>query len=255
MSNERTPFLKALVGSHNYNLQVPSSDRDYKFFVLPSFDDMFTNRDITKSFKAENGNDMEYKDARHLPYLWWKSNVNFTEVLFSNDLIVFPDTEKYVKKLLEMKEDIARMNLAYLHKSSRSMINTRRKVAQRNYENGKTNYDSNGDQLLVKGIVQPWGKEMMSAFRIGDFFVRYHENDFSDFKAAISYSDKERNKLLSFRNEEMSFQDAWGLVQEKEQELESITFEYSEEEGLKTKELVESIIKEAVMENLKNEIN
>ncbi|MEK1828936.1 hypothetical protein AAAC51_07255 [Priestia megaterium] len=82
---ERTHFLKALVGSHNYNLNVPESDKDYKFFVLPTFDDMMHNRDFKESYK-EDGNDFEYKDARMLTELWWKSNVNFIEVLFLKTL-------------------------------------------------------------------------------------------------------------------------------------------------------------------------
>lgn len=251
MSNKRTPFLKALVGSHNYNLQVPSSDMDYKLFVLPLFEDMFANRDIAKSFTADNGDDVEYKDARQLSYLWWKSNVNFTEVLFSNDLVFSQEVEKHVKKLLDKKEEIARMNLPYLHKSSLGMIRTKLRLAQRNYENGLIRYDENGKQSIVKGISAPWGKEMMGAYRIGDFFMRYYNNGFTDFKAAMTYSDEERVKLLAFKNEEMSYEDALAMVKEKEQELLDVVFTYDEEDGLKTKEFVESVLKEAVMEDLK----
>ena len=31
----RTVAFKSLVGSHNYNLNTPESDKDYKVFVLP----------------------------------------------------------------------------------------------------------------------------------------------------------------------------------------------------------------------------
>jgi len=162
-----------------------------------------------------------------------------------------PEVEHHVKKLLEKKDEIARMNLPYLHKSSLGMIRTKLRLAQRNYENGLPHYDASGKPLTVKGIAAPWGKEMMGAYRIGDFFMRYYKNGFTDFKAAMTYSDEERVKLLAFRNEEMPYEEALAMVKEKEQELLDVVFTYDEEEGLKTKEFVESVLKEAVMEDLK----
>ena len=47
--NNRVPVLKALVGSHNYNLNTPESDKDYKLFVLPTFDDLYSREDYTAS--------------------------------------------------------------------------------------------------------------------------------------------------------------------------------------------------------------
>lgn len=39
--DHRIVVLKALVGSHNYNLNTESSDKDYKYFVLPTLDDLY----------------------------------------------------------------------------------------------------------------------------------------------------------------------------------------------------------------------
>ena len=39
--DHRIAVLKALVGSHNYNLNTESSDKDYKYFVLPTLDDLY----------------------------------------------------------------------------------------------------------------------------------------------------------------------------------------------------------------------
>ena len=41
---ERKVVFKALVGSHNYNLNDETSDKDYKYFVLPTFDDLYTGK-------------------------------------------------------------------------------------------------------------------------------------------------------------------------------------------------------------------
>lgn len=244
---ERTPFLKALVGSHNYNLQVPESDKDYKLFVLPTYDDMFTNRDFAKSYTPEDGDDLEYKDARHLTYLWWKSNVNFTEVLFSKELTAFEGMQPYVDRLLEKREDIARMNLPYLHRSSLGMVKTKLRTAERNFNANVPLL--NGEE----GTWTPWGKEMMTAYRLADFYTRYHANGFESFLDAIQYSDQEREFLLAFRNEEVKYQDAIKLVVEKEKKLLGLETNYSEEEGLKTKQFVDELLRELVKENLLHE--
>ena len=39
--------VRALVGSHNYNLNDESSDRDYKVFVFPNFGDLYKGKRYT----------------------------------------------------------------------------------------------------------------------------------------------------------------------------------------------------------------
>ena len=36
-------MLKFLVGSHNYNLNTEESDKDWKVFLYPSFDNLYNN--------------------------------------------------------------------------------------------------------------------------------------------------------------------------------------------------------------------
>ena len=38
---DRQWLIKALVGSHNYNLNTETSDKDYKVFVLPTFNELY----------------------------------------------------------------------------------------------------------------------------------------------------------------------------------------------------------------------
>ena len=42
LGNRKFAF-KSLVGSHNYNLNIETSDKDYKVFVFPTFDDLYFN--------------------------------------------------------------------------------------------------------------------------------------------------------------------------------------------------------------------
>lgn len=100
-ANIRRIVVKALVGSHNYNLNTASSDKDFKYFVMPFFEDLYRG---TFYSKAEHGDgfDSDIHDIRKLPELIWKANINFVEVLFSKDLtyegglsFVFENSERW----------------------------------------------------------------------------------------------------------------------------------------------------------------
>jgi len=41
-------MLQILVGSHNYNLNNENSDKDYKIFVCPTFEDLYYNKKLSK---------------------------------------------------------------------------------------------------------------------------------------------------------------------------------------------------------------
>jgi len=81
----RKTVVKALTGSHNYNLNTPKSDEDFKYFVAPTFDDLYFNRMFATSSQSETM-DYDAHDVRKLAELVWKANVNFIEVLFSKNV-------------------------------------------------------------------------------------------------------------------------------------------------------------------------
>lgn len=76
---EHKEIFRALVGSHNYNLNTETSDYDYKVFVAPTFDDLYFNKQYSKSIIGEE-QDLDIHDVRKVSNLWWKANVNFLEV-------------------------------------------------------------------------------------------------------------------------------------------------------------------------------
>lgn len=79
--------FKALVGSHNYNLADENSDKDYKMFVLPTFEDLYKGKMYSKQIIGET-EDLDVHDIRKIVNLFYKSNINFIEVLFTNELHV-----------------------------------------------------------------------------------------------------------------------------------------------------------------------
>ncbi len=62
----RPVVLEALSGSHNYNLNTPTSDRDYKVFVAPTFSDLYRGSTIHREWIGIE-RDVLVHDVRKIP--------------------------------------------------------------------------------------------------------------------------------------------------------------------------------------------
>lgn len=112
----RMVVVKALVGSHNYNLNGKNSDLDFKYFVSPSFDDLYSGQ-MFSTAKQSDSVDYDCHDIRQLSNLLWKANINFVEVLFSRDTFFHPG----LAWLWDNRESLATMNLPYLFNATMGM--------------------------------------------------------------------------------------------------------------------------------------
>lgn len=175
--------FKALVGSHNYNLNTKDSDKDYKEFFYPSFDDLYSGEKYSKSVTGEM-EDVEYHDIRKLPDMLWKSNVNFLEVLFSIEVKQY---DLLYKELHNKREKIARMNLPYLYDACMGMFYKKKKEYERDLQK----------EVEWKKIC----KHVMSTVRIVDVLNRYCSNNWN-FEDAIRYTEDEfmYRTLMDIRN-------------------------------------------------------
>ena len=100
-----------LCGSQNYNLDTPQSDVDTKAIILPSFSDFaFAAEPRSWTHIRENDEHIELKDLRSMFHIIRKQNINFVEILFTNYFYVNPDYAKEWKRLLQIRERIARYN-------------------------------------------------------------------------------------------------------------------------------------------------
>lgn len=177
-------LYKAAVGSKNYNLNIPGSDDDYKLFVVPTFDDLYKAEYISKSVVSEE-TDVNIVDIRLFPELMKKSNVNFSEVLFSENVPLCRD--EFVP-FLQKREEIARMNLPYLFNACVGMSHQRiSKIVDK-----------------TTGEFSP--KNAYQSVRILDFLRRYRENRFEFFGQAMRYQPNEpmHNTILDIRFGKMS---------------------------------------------------
>lgn len=192
---ERKAVLKALVGSHNYNLNTEESDKDYKVFVLPTFEDLYKGNSYSKSIIGED-EDYDIHDIRKLPSLLFKANVNFLEVLYSSEAIV-PNKSNIVYKMIirqiwELREDIVKMNLPHLFNACGGMYLNKMKLLYKGTE---------GTQHLVDKFGYDT-KQALHAYRVLNFIDRFAESQFTDFKGAMTYNDEDRDFMLRIKNGE-----------------------------------------------------
>jgi len=184
--------FKALVGSHNYNLADENSDKDYKMFVLPTFEDLYKGKMYSKQTIGET-EDLDVHDIRKVVNLFYKSNINFIEVLFTNELHVNGALNSAQKDLIDrlflMKDDIVRINLPYLFNACGGMYKQKMSLLHKGTE---------GTQHLVDKYGYDT-KQALHAYRVLDFIVRFADTDFQDFKKAITYNEKEREFMMEIK--------------------------------------------------------
>lgn len=187
---ERKVAFKALVGSHNYNLNTEESDKDYKIFVLPNFDDLYFGKSFNIDYIGKT-EDFNIHDIRKCSNLWFKANVNFLEVLFSSEFSVNEDLDEKSKKLIyeiyDMRDDIAKMNLKFLYDACIGMHYNKLKLLEKG-------------TVGTVHLVERFGydtKQAMQAWRILDFLRAFSDTEFNDFKSAIWYSeDNSKRKFM-----------------------------------------------------------
>ncbi|MFJ8247395.1 DNA polymerase beta superfamily protein [Peribacillus asahii] len=183
---ERIELLKALTGSHNYNLATEDSDKDYKIFVAPTFEDLYKGNQYKKNI-VTNVVDKDIKDIRQLPSLLYKSNLAYLELLFSDEIDVH---DERLYELIRLRDNIVKMNLPQLFKSTGGMFINRMK---------RIDHATEGTQHLV----DKYGyntKEAMHGFRSLYVLVRFAENNFSGMGYVLKHTANMRRYMLGIKN-------------------------------------------------------
>ena len=177
---DRKILLTASVGSTNYNLVDELSDYDYKQFVCPTFEDLYSKKMFSHAYTS-NECDYTVHDIRKLPELLYKANINFIEVLFAQKC----EYDSELHWLFDNKQALATMNLPYLYDACIGMY----------YEKMKRLHT--GTQT-TKTLVEKYGydtKQAMCAYRLLDFIIRMAENYF-DFEESVIYKDGDPIKSI-----------------------------------------------------------
>ena len=101
-------------GSQNYNFAHEGSDIDTKAIIIPSWDRLVNEPQISKEYHWENGEHCEVKDIREFNRMLYKQNVNFLEVLYTDYAIINSEFKEFWDtRILPLRDRIVRYNVNY----------------------------------------------------------------------------------------------------------------------------------------------
>lgn len=174
-SNNRI-MVCALHGSQNYHLDFSTSDVDSKIIIVPTFTDIVKNNNpVNKVVTMDNNDQITFKDIRLYIESLRKQNINFVETLFTDWYIANTKYHYQWKRLINKREDIARLNE---YQALRTMIGVIRSEYKRMTkivaeEDGvKTYYDSDGAIKSINELgYNP--KAYASVCRVSEFISSY----------------------------------------------------------------------------------
>lgn len=156
--------LIALQGSQNYGLDLPGSDVDTKLITVPSFYDIALNKKpVSTTHIRANEEHIDFKDVRLYMETFRKQNLNFLEILFTPYTWVNPLYADQWNRLVEHREEIARMNP---HRAVKSM----KGIAMEKFHAMEHPYPTKLDLIEKYGFD---GKQVHHLIRVDDYLTRY----------------------------------------------------------------------------------
>lgn len=106
--------MKFLIGSQNFGLDMPDSDKDYFKFVYPELKDLCNPIPKNKESKEESDSLTKIIDIRSVPSLFFKSNLDILQLLYSKEVNDGGNLERYFR---EYEQELSTINLPRLYKS------------------------------------------------------------------------------------------------------------------------------------------
>lgn len=153
-----------LQGSQNYGLDYEGSDVDTKLIIVPKFADICLNKKaVSTTHVRENNEHTDWKDIRLYMDTFRKQNLNFLEILFTPYCIINPMYREEWMRLVERREEIARMNPFRAVKSMKG-------IALEKFHAMEHRYPSKLDIIDAYGYD---GKQTSHQLRVYDYLRRY----------------------------------------------------------------------------------
>ena len=189
----RKVALGSLVGSHNYNLNTEKSDVDVKYFVFPTFDDLYSGKYFTASTQSET-EDKTVHDIRRLQELLYKSNVNFLEICFSKEIYGDPAIVQFVTTYAE---DFARGHLKALYFCMQGAFQSKRAGLYKGTATTAPDVEKYGYDA----------KNLHHMLRLAEICHNYQMKDFRNFAGSLYFSDTclARENLIAIKNYDIIF--------------------------------------------------
>lgn len=167
-------------GSTNYGLDTEFSDIDTKLIVTPTFMDIaLGNKPVSTTHILPNNEHLDAKDIRAYTLCFRKQNLNFLEILFTPYKWVNPMYERQWQRLIEAREQIARMN-------PYRAVHSMRGIALEKYHAMEHRYPSKVE------IIDKYGydnKQLHHLLRVEDYLARYIQGE--SYESCLRPSDPE----------------------------------------------------------------
>jgi RNA repair pathway DNA polymerase beta family len=187
-------------GSINRNLNDEQSDVDEKYYVLPTFEDLYSGKTF-KDFESTPEYDREVQDVRRLEQLWFKANPTYVELLFAKEIKTFG--HHTMRQILEMKDDIAAMNLSNFFSASMGIYDQQMRDMKRHTSEKVT-------EMIEEFGYNP--KKFAGGIHSLRTIIRFHETDFKDYAYANWYEGKERDFYIGVKRGELDIEEALDLA-------------------------------------------
>ena len=177
-----------LQGSQNYGLDYEGSDVDTKLIVVPSFRDVCLNKKpVSTTHVRANDEHTDWKDVRLYMETFRKQNLNFLEILFTDFYIINPLYQEQWNRLVEKREEIARMNPYRAVKSMKG-------IALEKFHAMEHKYPSKLDIIEAYGYD---GKQTSHLIRVDDYLERYIAGE--SYKSCLHPTDSKRERIMDYK--------------------------------------------------------
>lgn len=177
-----------LQGSQNYGLDLPTSDVDTKLIVVPTFKDIALNRKpVSTTHIRANDEHIDLKDIRLYIETFRKQNLNFLEILFTDYFSVNPLYVEQWARLVEAREQIARMNPYRAVKSMKG-------VAMEKFHAMEHPYPTKLDLIEKYGFD---GKQVHHLIRVDDYLTRYIAGE--SYKSCLTPTSKLVPHMMDYK--------------------------------------------------------
>lgn len=186
-------------GGANRNLSTPDSDVDMKYFVLPTYDELYYGN-VYKFHSTSTTLDIEIHDVRKLEKLFFQANLSYYELLYSVKIKAnYPE----MAMLIDMKDEIVKMNVPLLFSSAQGIYYTGWK--------GLTNGNSDEQkENIAKYGYNP--KKASIALHSLLFLKKFADGNFSNFQESIWYEGKEKEFMLDVKQGKLSLEEVELLI-------------------------------------------
>lgn len=229
-----------LQGSQNYQLDYEESDIDTKAIIVPSMRDIILNRSgVSTTHILDNNEHIDLKDIRLMFNTIKKQNVNFVEILFSKYFVINEKYRDAFQPLLDIKEEVARYNLA-------SALNCMSGMAMEKYKALEHPYPSIIHKIEKYGMDS---KQLHHIIRMREFIERYTKGE--RFEDCLIPNNKEYLINVKKHGDYHSLEEAREISSKLVVEIKDIKDRYLQENSTMVNKNVENVMENVLYEVLK----